>query len=88
MEPAPYMLLATSHGVPVRIIFWLLPQRFVDGCVLALLALELGNCACGRAAAEDSSATSATALHRFADIFTEQKSGEYTKMDALQRMKN
>lgn len=29
------MLLATSQGVPSRITCWSLPQRFVDGWVLA-----------------------------------------------------
>ena len=32
---APYMLLATSHGVPSMMMCWSLPQRFADAGVLA-----------------------------------------------------
>jgi hypothetical protein len=65
---APYMLLATSHGVPSRMMCSSLPQRFVDGCVLAL-----GLVICGSAATDVSSAASATAVNDFANIATGKK---------------
>lgn len=65
---APYMLLATSHGVPSRMMCSSLPQRFVDGCVLAL-----GLVICGSAATDVSSAARATAFSDFMNIAIEKK---------------
>jgi len=65
---APYMLLATSHGVPSRMMCSSLPQRLVDGCVLAL-----GLVICGSAATDVSSAASATAVNDSRNITTKKR---------------
>lgn len=57
------MLLATSHGVPSRMMCSSLPQSFVDGWVLAL-----GLVVCGRAATDVSSAARVTAFNDLENI--------------------
>lgn len=56
MEPAPYMLLATSQGVPSRIIFSSLPHIFLEGWELVL------GCGLGKHFADAVNATSAMVL--------------------------
>ena len=40
MELAPYMLLATSQGVPSRMMRWSLPHMFVEGLLEEKLLVE------------------------------------------------
>ena len=74
------MLLATSHGVPFKMIRWSLPQSVVAGW---LLATWRG----GRADTETRSAISATFTESAIDWWIKQKSKEWKGLDAFKALR-